>query len=80
MLCAIPKFEEIFKVVCFFEGDKSLGPNGFPMIFFQKEWKLLRQDVYDVVKEFFGAKRMLKEVNFAFLCLILKKIGVDSLD
>ena len=36
--------------------------------------------VCDDVKEFYGAKRMLKEINSTFLCLIPKKIGVDSQD
>lgn len=34
----------------------------------------------DAVKEFFGAKSMLREINSTFLCLIPKKFGVDSLD
>ena len=32
------------------------------------------------MKEFFGAKKMLKEVNSTFLCLIPNKFGADSPD
>ena len=78
MLCSIPKEEEICKAICSLGGDKSPGPDSFPMFFFQKEWKLVGKDVCDVVKEFFGAKRMLKEINSTFLCLIHKKFGTDS--
>ena len=74
MLCSIPKEEEIYRVVCSLGGDKSPGPDGFPIFFFQKEWKLVGKDVCDDVKEFFGSKRMLKEINSTFLCLIPKKI------
>ena len=80
MLSSIPKDEEIFKVVCSLGGDKAPGPDGFPMFFFQKLWKIVGKDVCDAVKEFFGAKQMLKEVNSTFLCLIPKKLGADSPD
>ena len=45
MLGAIPKEEEIFKVVFSLGGDKSPGSNGFPMFFFQKEWNWVGKDV-----------------------------------
>ena len=32
---------EIFDVIHSFHGDKSPGPNGFPMVFFQACWGLL---------------------------------------
>ena len=78
VLSSIPKDDEIFKVVCSLGGDKAPSANGFPMFFFQKLWKLVGKDVCDAVKEFYGAKQMLKEVNSTFLCPIPKKIGADS--
>jgi hypothetical protein len=78
LIGSIPKDEEIFKAVCSLGGDKAPGPDGFPMFFFQKFWKLIGKDVCDAVKEFFGAKCMLKELNSTFLCLIPKRIGADS--
>ena len=75
MLGSIPKEEEFFNIFFSLGGDKSLGLDGFPMFFFQKEWKLVGKDVCDVVKEFFGAKRMLKEINSTFLYLIPKSWG-----
>ena len=47
------------------------------MFFFQNEWNLVGKDVCCAIKEFFGAKRMLKEINSTFLCLIPKKVGAD---
>ena len=37
VVCLERPFEEaeIFEVIKEFNGDKSLGPNGFPMAFFQ---------------------------------------------
>ncbi len=80
MLCSITKDDEIFKAVCSLGGDKAPSPNGFPMFLFQKLWKVVDKDVCDAIKEFYGAKQMLKEVNSTFLCLIPKKIGADSPD
>ena len=60
LLGSIPKDDEIFKAVCSLGGDKALGPNGFPMFFFQKLWKLVGKDVCDAMKEFFGEKKMLR--------------------
>ena len=34
ILCSIPKEEEIYKAIYSLGGDKSLGPDGFPMLFF----------------------------------------------
>lgn len=36
LMGAIPNNEEILKVVCSLAGDKSGGPDGFPMFFFKK--------------------------------------------
>lgn len=79
-LKAIPSNEEIKKVVFSFEGSKSPGPDGFPMFFFQMYWSVVGKDVTDAVKEFFGAKRILKEVNGTFISLIPKKAGADTMD
>lgn len=80
MLVAIPSHLEIRKVVFSFEGNKAPGPDGFPMFFFQKLWDIVAKDVCNVVKEFFDARRILKEINSTFIVLILKVPGVDSLD
>ena len=41
---------------------------------------MVGRDACDVVKEFFGDKRMLKEINSTFLFPIPKKSGADSPD
>lgn len=49
-LTAIPSTGEIKKVVFSFQGDKALGPDGFPMFFFQDLWHIVGEDTINVVK------------------------------
>lgn len=79
-LTSIPSSDEISKDVFSFDIDKSPGPDGFPFFFFQQYWKIIGTDVCNGVKEFFGSRNILKEVNVTFISLILKKLAVDSLD
>lgn len=79
-LTAIPSHDEILKDVNSFEGNKALGPDGFPMFIFQMYWHTIGDDVSRAVKEFFGARKLLKEVNGTFIALIPKKMGYDSMD
>lgn len=79
-LTAIPTNDEILKAVNSFEGNKAPGPNGFPMFFFQMYWHIVGRDVSSVVKELFGARIILKELNGTFIALIPKKMGADSMD
>lgn len=55
-LVAILSIEEIKKIVFSFKGEKYRRPNGFPMCFFQDFWDVVQNDVYFIVKEFFGSK------------------------
>lgn len=73
MLTDIPTSEEIKKVVFSFEGSKALGPNGFPLLFFQWFWDIVGEDVEKAVKDFFCSRNILKELNATFLVLIPKK-------
>lgn len=72
MLTIIPSREEIKSVVFSFEGDKAPMPDGFPMFLFQWFWDIVAKNVVDDVKEFFGSKCLLKELNDTFLALIPK--------
>ncbi|XP_059066552.1 uncharacterized protein LOC131857829 [Cryptomeria japonica] len=59
-IAAIPSKEEIRSVVFSFDGSKSLGPYNFPMFFFQQFWEVVGEDVSNAVKEFFGARSLLR--------------------
>ena len=43
---------EIFDVIQSFHGDKSLGPDGFPMTFFQACWGIVKPDLMAVFHHF----------------------------
>ena len=44
---------EIYDVIQNFKGDKSLGPDGFPMAFFQACWGILKPDLMAMFSMFF---------------------------
>ena len=44
---------EIFGVVMDFDGDKAPGPDGFPMMFFQTCWAIIKTDLLEVFQYFF---------------------------
>ena len=47
---------EIFEVIQNINGDKSPGPDGFPMAFFQACWGILKPDLMAVFRHFFANK------------------------
>lgn len=71
---------EIRNVVLSFEGNKASGPNGFLVFFFQEFWDIVGKDVSNGVKEFLGARKLLKEIIGTFRALIPKIQGADSMD
>ena len=44
---------EIFDVIQNFNYDKSPGPDGYPMVFFQACWGILKPDLMAVFHHFF---------------------------
>lgn len=50
--------KKLEKVVFSFKGDKAPDLDGFPMFFFQNFWDIVTDDVCNVVKDFFGARRI----------------------
>jgi hypothetical protein len=45
--------DEILQVIKDLQGDKSLGPDGFTMAFYQKCWTVLENDIMGFFGEFF---------------------------
>ena len=67
--------EEIKKSVDSLLGEKSPGPNGFRLCFFQHFWQNLKADIFDMFDQFFLASDVntLKCINQTFITLIPKK-------
>ena len=65
--------EEVFNVVKNFNGDKSPGPDGYSMAFYQACWSTVGSEVMDVCNEFYDQGIFEKSLNATFICLIPKK-------
>ncbi|GJS32657.1 RNA-directed DNA polymerase, eukaryota, reverse transcriptase zinc-binding domain protein [Tanacetum coccineum] len=64
--------EEIKVALFDIDDDKASGPDGFTSKFFKASWKIIKNDVIGVVKEFFRNRRMLGEINTTLISLIPK--------
>lgn len=53
--------------------DKSPGPDGFPIVFFQHCWEIKGNDVVAAVEDSRSSGCALKEINNTFIALIPKK-------
>ena len=65
--------DEILQVIKDLQGDKSLGPDGFTMTFFQQCWRVLENDVLGFFDEFFEKGTFAYSLNATFVTLIPKK-------
>uniref|UniRef100_A0A2N9I593 Reverse transcriptase domain-containing protein n=1 Tax=Fagus sylvatica TaxID=28930 RepID=A0A2N9I593_FAGSY len=65
--------DEVLQVIKDLQGDKSPGPDGFTMAFFQKCWTILETDVMGFFDEFFEKGTFAYSLNATFVTLIPKK-------
>lgn len=65
--------EEVKETVMSMGKDKSQGPDGFSMFFYQKCWDIIHVDLIEVFAEFFDNGVIRKDVNATFLVLLPKK-------
>lgn len=49
----IPSEQENFNAFMSMDSWKSSGPNGFPLGFYQSQWKTVKDDVCKMIKSFF---------------------------
>ena len=64
---------EIFEVIKDFNGDKLLGPNGFPIAFFQSCQEILKPNLMVVFHHFFAKGQFEKSLSATFITFIPKK-------
>lgn len=57
--------------------EKASGPDGLPMIFYQRFWNLLKDDIMGVFNSFYYSTTNFDRVNSGWLCLIPKKIEAN---
>ncbi|GAA0176383.1 hypothetical protein LIER_29387 [Lithospermum erythrorhizon] len=64
--------ELVKKVVFEMPPDKSPGPDGMTVCFFQKIWDIVSFDISNVVDSFFFSCDFLRKVNNTHICLVPK--------
>nr|CAD1829772.1 unnamed protein product [Ananas comosus var. bracteatus] len=67
--------EEVKRAVFASAPDKAPGPDGFPTMFFQRYWSLIKADVMKVFDDFYNGMGNLDGINDSWICLIPKKPG-----
>lgn len=72
--------EEIKAAVFSLPADKSPGPDGFSMGFYQEFWEVIRFDLLWIFNDFYNGKADLHRLNYAFNVLIAKMEGADKVD
>jgi exonuclease III len=70
--------EEVMGVVMGCVGDKSPGPDGFPMAFFQYCWHIIKADLMAVFQNFHSNGEFERSLNATFLVLIPKKFDAEE--
>ena len=71
--------KEIWAAISELNGDKALGPDGFPIAFWSLCWDFVKDEVLGFFKEFHDQSRFVKSLNATFLVLIPKKQNVEDL-
>lgn len=55
------------------------GPDGINSFFYQHFWGTSGKDVTEMIKDFFGTKRLEEGINKTSICLITKKLNANKL-
>lgn len=71
--------EEVNIVVMSMGKDKSLGPDGFSMLFYRDCWDIIQADLMEVFAEFFEIGLIIKGINATSLICLLKKNDVKEM-
>ena len=71
--------EEIHSALLELNGDKAPGPDGFTVAFWQACWDFVKEEIWEMFKEFFVQRSFAKSLNTTFMVLIPKKGGAKDL-
>lgn len=70
--------EEIKTAIFDLPGDKAPGPNGFPMLFYQKYWDVVKKDIQWLFEDFYTGEFDSTRINYASIVLIPKIEGANK--
>ncbi|OMP10314.1 hypothetical protein COLO4_04627 [Corchorus olitorius] len=65
---------EVFEAIMSCDGSRAPGPDGYNLLFFQKNWAVLKKDIMTVFQEFHRTGLFDRKFNPSFLTLIPKVI------
>lgn len=73
------EIEEVKKAIECCAGDKTPGPNGFSLAFFQHCWSTVKTEVMATIGEFQERGNLEKSLNVSFVVIIAKQEGASSM-
>ncbi|XP_026409970.1 uncharacterized protein LOC113305077 [Papaver somniferum] len=71
--------DEVVRAIRDLGNDKAPGPDGFPIIFFQKCWHFIKGDFMATVNEFCTTGNINSKHNSTFITLIPKKDHIETI-
>ncbi|XP_022893966.1 uncharacterized protein LOC111408437 [Olea europaea var. sylvestris] len=71
-LCKMPGLEEVKEALWSTPSDSSPGPDGFSASFFVHAWDIVKEDLLEVVKEFFGGRPLTTALGATNIVLVPK--------
>ncbi|GAU28119.1 hypothetical protein TSUD_295560 [Trifolium subterraneum] len=80
LLTMLPSYDEIKSAVFSLNKDSAPGPDGFGAFFFQHYWDIVKEDVLNVVLDFFTTSWILPGFNSNLIALIPKIPDATSID
>ncbi|KAA0039966.1 LINE-1 retrotransposable element ORF2 protein [Cucumis melo var. makuwa] len=72
-LCSLFTEEEIHAALTAFSNNKSPGPDGFTMEFYKSTWSVLKEEIFNIFRDFHSNCIINKAVNMTNIALIAKK-------
>ena len=71
--------EEVQKALFQMHPSTAPGPDGMSVLFFQKYWHIVGDDVSNAILDFLSSGRMLGSINFTHIVLIPKVIAPEQM-
>ncbi|XP_026431947.1 uncharacterized protein LOC113329197 [Papaver somniferum] len=71
--------EEVLHVINDLANDMAPGPDGFPIMFFQKCWHFIKEDIMGTVNEFCTTGTINPKHNSTFITLVPKKDHIETI-
>jgi hypothetical protein len=72
--------EEIDRVIKLLPPDKATGPDGFNGLFMKRCWDLIKDDFYNLCRDFFNCEVVLDSLNESFITLVPKSNNPEGVN